>query len=271
MSIFNNGVEVLQGLGLTSCQAKIYLALCHVGCLEAKTISKHTSIARQDVYRITSDLEHLGLIKKVISRPTKFRATPLEKGISFLLKQKHKELDTIESKTESLLTEFDFSNEEQATEKPEFVWVPGKEAFLDEMENAIENTQTSIDMLSSYKRFSNISIFSEALEKAWSRGVKCRIIIGEPEKSRAAEKIFDFLTKGSCTKVRFIPSTPETVMNIYDQNEILLITNPNARIAESPALWSNNQSLVSGMQKYFTFLWTEALKKPKYNIDSEQD
>lgn len=265
----NHGVEVLQGLGLTSCQAKIYLALCHFGSLDAKTISKNTSIARQDVYRVTADLEGLGLSEKVISRPTKFRAVPLEKGVSFLLKQKHKEIETIEVQTQSLLNAFDSSKEEKITEKPEFVWIPGKEAFLDEMQNAIKKTQKSINILSSYKRFSNISIFSEALEKAWSRGVKCRIIIGNPEKSRAAEEIFKFISKGSCNEVRFIPSNPETVMNIYDQNEILLITKPNTRITESPALWSNNPSLVSGMKNYFTCLWATAQKKPTYTLDKE--
>ena len=186
-----------------------------------------------------------------------------------MLKQKQKELDTIELKTQSLLNEFDPSNEEQGTEKPEFVWVPGKEAFLYKMQNAIENAQTSIDIVSSYKRFSNISIFSEALEGAWTSGVKCRIIMDKPEKSRAAEKNLKFLSKYSCCEVRFIPSAPETVMNIYDQKEILLITNPNARITESPALWSNNHSLISGMQNYFTCLWAKALEKPWYNINGE--
>ena len=270
MPVFNHGLEVLQGLGLTSCQAKIYLALCHFGVLDAKTISKHTSIARQDVYRVTADLETLGLIKKVICRPTKFRAIALEKGVTFLLKQKHNELDTIETESKSLLSKFDCSNKEETTEKPEFVWVPGKETFLDEMQNAIANAQTSIDILSSYKRFSNISLLSEAFEKAWSRGVKFRIIIGEPERSRASEAIFKFLSKSASTEVRFIPSTPETVMDIYDKKEILLITKPNTRMTESPALWSNNPSLVSGMQKYFTCLWDKAQKEPTYTNNNDK-
>ena len=260
----------MQGLGLTACQAKIYLMLCHFGCLDAKNISKHTSIARQDVYRVTADLENLRLIEKVISRPTKFRAMPLEKGVSFLLKQKQNELDTIESKTKSLLDKFDSNNEEQFTVNSEFVWVPGKEAFFYKMLTAIEKSQTSIDIVSSYKRVSNISIFSDALEAAWTRGVKCHIIMEEPEKSRAAEKTLKFLTKHSGCAVRFIPSAPESVMNIYDQKEILLVTDPKARLVESPALWSNNSSLISGMHHYFSCLWTAAQKKAANNINGKQ-
>jgi len=270
MSSTTKGVEVLQGLGLTLCQAKIYLALCRFGCLDAKTISKDTHIARQDVYRVIADLEKSRLVEKVINRPTKFRAIPLKKGISFLLKQKHKELSIITSQTKSLLDQFNHSNEQLLTEKAEFVWVPSKEAVLYKIQNAIENAQSSINLVSSYERISKISMFSEALERAWSRGVKCRIIIDKPEKSRASDEILNFLSKDVCCKVKFLPSSPETVMTIYDRKEILIFTDPNARLSESPALWSNNPSLISGMQNYFTILWTTALEEPAYHIDDEQ-
>ncbi|PVX24406.1 MAG: hypothetical protein CW716_10135 [Candidatus Bathyarchaeum sp.] len=270
MSTSNRGVEVLQGLGLTLCQAKIYLTLCHFGCLDAKTISKNTHIARQDVYRITADLERSRLIEKVISRPTKFKAIPLKKGATFLLEQKHRELNTITSKVKRLLDEFNANKEEQLTEKAEFVWVPSKEAIIYKIQNSIENAQSSINIVSSYKRISKISMFSEALKGAKDRGVKCRIIIDRPEKSRAATKILNFLSKDICCEVRFLPSPPETVMNIYDGKEILIITDPNARLSESPALLSNNPSLISGMQNFFTILWTTALEEPEYNIDSEE-
>ena len=267
MSTSNKGVEVLQDLGLTQCQAKIYLTLCRLGCLDAKTISRNTHIARQDVYRVITDLESSRLVEKVISRPTKFKAIPLKKGVSFLLKQKQKELSTIKSQTESLLDNFNPSNDELVTEKTEFVWVPSKEAIIYNIQNAIEKAQSSINIVSTYKRISKISVFSEALEGAWSRGVKCRIIMDKPEKSRASDEILNFLSKDNRCKVRFLPSAPETVMTIYDQKEILLITDPTARLSESPALWSNNHSLISGLGDYFIILWTTALKVPIYNID----
>jgi sugar-specific transcriptional regulator TrmB len=270
MSSSNKGVEVLQGLGLTQCQAKIYLSLCRFGCLDAKTISKDTHIARQDVYRVIADLEKSRLVEKVINRPTKFRAIPLKKGISFLLKQKHKELSIIASQTKDLVDQFNRSNEQLLTEKAEFVWVPSKEAVLYKIQEAIENAQSSINLVSSYERISKISMFSEALEGAWSRGVKCRVIIDKPEKSRASDEILNFLSKDASCKVRFLPSPPETVMTIYDRKEILIFTDPNARLSESPALWSSNLSLISGMQNYFTILWTTALEEPTYHTDDEQ-
>jgi len=270
MSSSNKGVDVLQGLGLTQCQAKIYLSLCRFGCLDAKTISKDTHIARQDVYRVLADLEKERLVEKVINRPTKFRAIPLKNGISFLLKQKQKELSIITSQTKSLVDQFNRSNEQLLTEKAEFVWVPSKEAVLYKIQESIKNAQSSINLVSSYERISKISMFSEALEGAWSRGIKCRIIIDKPEKSRASDEILNFLSKDDSCKVKFLPSPPETVMTIYDRKEILIFTDPKARLSESPALWSSNLSLISGMQNYFTILWTTALEEPTYHTDDEQ-
>ena len=268
--IINQEVDVLIDLGLTHCQARVYLCLCHSGFLDAKSISKYTSIARQDIYRITADLESLGLIEKIISQPTLFCALPIEKGVNFLLNRKRKELSKIESSTKSLLNNFEFNSTKQLTEKPKFVLVPGKEILLDKIRDSIENAQRTMDSVNSYRRLSNISIFSEALERAWSRGVKCRFIIDKPEKDIVAKKILDFLTKSQCCEVRFIPHAPETVMTIYDQREIFIFTNPDARMSESPALWSNNSSLICGMRDYFTSLWITALEKPEYNINGGQ-
>lgn len=269
--VISQEVEVLTDLGLTSCQAKVYLCLCHSGSLDAKTISKHTSIARQDIYRITTNLETLGLIETIIFRPTLFRALPIEKGVKFLLNRKQKELNETETKTKTLLKNFEEHNTTTLiAEKQKFVFVSGKEALIDKITESTKNTQNTIDSVNSYERLSNIFIFSEALEKAWSRGVKCRFIMNKPEQDAAAKKVLDFLTKHPNCQVKFIPRAPETVMTLHDQKEIFLFTNPNARMAESPALWSNNPSLISGMRDYFTIQWITALDKPEYITDDGQ-
>ena len=52
-------VQTLIDLGLTSLQARIYLALYQTGTSEAATISKVTKVARSDVYRTMYKLQQL--------------------------------------------------------------------------------------------------------------------------------------------------------------------------------------------------------------------
>jgi sugar-specific transcriptional regulator TrmB len=68
-------------LGLTSLQAKTYLALVTLGKANVQTIAKASNVARQDVYQVMPTLQKLGLGEKIIAKPIIYEATP--KGRSF--------------------------------------------------------------------------------------------------------------------------------------------------------------------------------------------
>ena len=263
-------VEVLKDLGLTLCQAKVYLALCRFEILDAKTVSKYAGVPRPDVYRITSELIQLGLIEKVISRPTNFRAIPVDKVTSILLRRRKEETCRLESNTRGFLEKFKTNNKEVQFGKTEFVLVPKNEAVVERVRSLIDNAQRTIDIVSSWKRFSRFLSFAEVIEKAWSKGVKSRIIVEIPEKGRASDLVLNFCEKSTFCEVRFVPSPPQTVMSIYDKKEILIALDPKTVLSGSPALWSSNCSLLMAIQDYFDILWLTSLKDPLYNLDVEQ-
>lgn len=263
-------IEVLKGLGLASTRARVYLALCHFGISDIKSISDITGIARQDIYRITSDLIQLGLVEKVVSHPTGFRAIPIEVGVHFLLEKRQKELSTLESQTKSLLENFTSNNKKLDIEKKwcaQFVLVPSKEALIYRLKKAIGNTQTSIDVSTSWKRFKFACYrLSEELEKAWSREVNGRAIIDATKE--ADLDILKSYWKSPIAKIRFVQSPPKTVMAIYDQREVFIYIEPAADFTGSPALWSNNPSVVAMAGDFFENLWNTATESSEYNLDS---
>jgi hypothetical protein len=55
-----------------------------------------------------------------------------------------------------------------------------------------------------------------------------------------------------------------------DEKEVFIIAEPTVELSESPALWSNNSSLVNIVEDYFEILWMTALEKPEYSINSNQ-
>ena len=57
-------IQTLMAFGLTSLQAKTYLALAKLGKADVKTIAKVSKVARQDIYRIMPTLQKWGLEKK---------------------------------------------------------------------------------------------------------------------------------------------------------------------------------------------------------------
>jgi hypothetical protein len=59
---------------------------------------------------------------------------------------------------------------------------------------------------------------------------------------------------------------PKTVMVKYDNKETFIFTKPNAELKNSPALWSNDPSIISMAEDYFDILWITAMEEPNYTI-----
>ena len=83
----NNGIDILTKLGLTRRNAETYIVILSLDQPTAKAIAEMLQIARSEVYRATNELQKLGLIKKIISNPTTFRATLIADAIKILIEQ----------------------------------------------------------------------------------------------------------------------------------------------------------------------------------------
>ncbi|MCW4046607.1 MAG: hypothetical protein NWE99_03470 [Candidatus Bathyarchaeota archaeon] len=257
--------EALTQLGLTFLESKIYLTLCTHGSLSTKTISKLAKMSQPDTYRVLAKLQEKGLIEKLIDRPARFKVLPINESLSFMLKTKKNEYSKLEAKTKLIVRSLEEKSALKAPETgdAEFVLIPPGEAIVNRIRNALEKAERSIDLYLSWKRFTyGITIaFPESLEKAMDRGVKLRIVLESPKKEEDLEKVMQFINQRPCCEIRFFPSSPKTVIGLYDKREAFIIVNPKETLPESPALWSNNQSLISVIQDYFEILWLTAIEK----------
>src|SRR5665647_2316714 len=75
LTINREEIGVLESLGLSSIQAKAYLALTRLGRAKAGEIGKNAGVARQDVYRVLDKLQESGLIEKIVCSPTEYVPT----------------------------------------------------------------------------------------------------------------------------------------------------------------------------------------------------
>jgi sugar-specific transcriptional regulator TrmB len=80
MFIEEDEIRLLEDVGFTKTQAKLYMTLLGFEETDGRTISAKAKIPRQEVYRTLDELEKKGLVEKVISSPYKFKATPLDLG-----------------------------------------------------------------------------------------------------------------------------------------------------------------------------------------------
>ena len=256
-------VQTLTRLGLTSIQARVYLALASSGISTAKTISKNSQVARPEVYRIMPTLEKLALVERIISTPCKFRANSMQDAVSVLIERRIKETSELQAITREMLKKFKYNNTRTALEKDEsqFILIPQKEAAIERRRKTIENAQKSIDVVNSWKMFPITAFtYAEEIMKALQRGVKIRVITQKPKDKKAIPEIVREFRETLNLKVRYVPTPPPAVLSVYDKKEALMTTSATADLGKSDVLWSNNPCLLEVFQHYFKTLWMTAIE-----------
>lgn len=271
--IQDDDVEVLTSLGLTVLQARVYLALIKSGSSTIKEISKNAGIARQDLYRITSELQQLGLAEKVIALPTEFRPIKLTDGLSILLQRLHLKAAETRKKTLELMERH---KERGAKAKPDereplFIMIPEKEAVAQRTIEALNNAETSMVSIISWKKFSTLMLNARKfkLRKALKRGVKLRFITEKPEDEKQMPKIVEFCRKKYPFEVKYLLTPPPAHIGLFDEKEVFINTSTKDGLTETPLLWSNSPSLASVVNDYFEILWLTAMEKPKLNNNTK--
>ena len=83
----DQAVEGLKGLGLTTYEARVFIALQKLGHGAASEISEVADVPRSQVYGAADGLEERGLVETQQSTPTVYRPVPLEQARKHLLDQ----------------------------------------------------------------------------------------------------------------------------------------------------------------------------------------
>jgi len=251
-------IQTLKGLGLTLLQAKTYLALATLGKADAKTISKASNLARQDIYRIMPTLQKIGLAEKIIAKPTMYKATPIKEGLSILLQIRKEETAELQKKTRKLLNNFQKNNIiTTLQEDSQFIFVSARTKFVKRLEKATHVAQASIDFIGPWKSFKALLFYAlQDLKKAIKKSVKIRMITEKSETEESISKAAQALKKNLLFEVRYISAPAPIGMMIFDKKELNLSVSDK----EWPSLWSNNPNIVKLATGYFDNMWNKAEK-----------
>lgn len=259
-------ILTLTRLGLTSNQAKVYLALFRAGLSTAKTISKNSGVARPDVYRVMATLEKLGLIEKIISAPYKFRAISIHDAFAILMDRRVKETSELQETTREILKKFENNNARTALKEDETRFsLFSEQVAVRRKGKTLENVQRSFDVVTSRRNpHSVIFINMKKIAEDLQRGVKIRVIIDKPDEEKLVLDVIKHLKKYSTFKMRYLPNATKALMSIYDKKEAWVCTCTHPVLEKCPTLWTNNPCLLSILQDYFEMMWLTALEfKPE--------
>jgi sugar-specific transcriptional regulator TrmB len=262
MLIHEEYIQVLVKLGLTHTQAKVYITLLCLKSATARNIQKYSNVARQDVYRILSELEDKDLIEKIIAKPSMFRSAPPNEAVSILIHRRREESNQLRKEAIQHFRNFELDcvGTIPLDSASKFILLSKNETnpktHKDKLGKAVDNARKNVMWLINF-HFLNQVLFNDGrkLEKAVKRGVKFKFIVnGMPNGEKFEPDLGSVLENADHFKVRWSRSIFQAGVLLVDENEVFCRLGNDA---ESHVLWSTNPNFVAMLKEYFNMKWKE--------------
>ncbi len=259
---------MLTELGLTSSEATVYLNLSKLKDPEAKALYKITDIARQDVYQVLSELQELGLVERILTKPLRFRATPIANAIAILNRRQVSKNSELHNKALKL---FSCSEQWERTQESDFhePFFELRNIYLDDprVKDAIRNAKVKIRLLDKNMNWPVFHSYINEWTYTLNKGVKIEVLNEFVTNRQTEPKFIEALMKEDF-QIKYSKSLPSGALLLFDDKELAIWEGSKpkhvSKSASKKALWSNHHGLIQIASTYFELYWKTAspLEKP---------
>jgi len=270
-----DSARVLAEFGLTPYEAKVYLSVYKHGLTTASNIAKVAKIRREEVYRTLPKLERAGLVERVLGRPTKVRALPIEDVLSILIARKeedaNREIRKLVSKKTELLDMFEKEPLESKyiEDKTHFTLISEKDAIEKRIMLLIRKARRSIDFVDTFENaFRFVLSFADELLAAKKRNIEIRIITECPDNVNLIPDALKKHVPEDSFDIRYFEDLPGNYI-LFDGNQALITTSARSAIPDGRCLWTDDPSLVGIVQKDFDKLLQESFDWKSLKVTSD--
>ena len=258
-------IEGLRKFGLSTNQAKIYLAILRSGHASVSDISKATGIPREDIYRrILPKLESVGLVTRLLGSTIKVTAVPPESALGILSGKAEQMVIEMKQAKDGILELLQEPQNINVEENDEIEVILKKACCISKYSSIYDRAQKKLDLIFGAEKNTGymFSVIAEGLEKAIKQKISIRII-GE---SREKGIILNFLKSlpsiaqnPHAAKVRFSDSLTYHCA-LADDHEAL-VSLKTLGLQQVDGFWTNNRTMVGILKRDYNRLWRSASKE----------
>ncbi|MFW9909676.1 MAG: MEDS domain-containing protein [Candidatus Thorarchaeota archaeon] len=265
MTLLEDSAKLLSEFGLTYYEAIVYITALKIGVTTASRIAKQANIRREEVYRTIPKLEKIGLIERILGRPAKVKALPLQDGLNTLFEMKEEEtsheLRQLLSKKEEVLKKYNqvFQNQKNEEEQSHFVLISEKDVLTRKVTSAITNAKKSVDFVDSFENaFRFILSYGDVLKIAKKKNVDVHILTECPDEIGLIPEYLKKQIPQNSFTVRYSENIPSRYI-LFDKNQAMITTSAGNSFSDGQCLWTNSPSLVGIIQRDFEEQFRDAL------------
>jgi sugar-specific transcriptional regulator TrmB len=253
--------KLLSNFDLNKNEINVFLFLARFGGQKASRVSENLGITRSETYKILRRLESQGIILRLVQKPYKYIAIPLEDIFDMFIQKKYHHVQKIEVQKEKLVEKWAMFNKPadlnvkgmvfQVLEGTNQIYIKIKE-MLNESNDHFTMAVSDDILLWLY----NTPLFEIIEERNKSENkVECKLVSNNSDitqfvLSNVAKEAFDFNLVDDWSIPGFL---------VADGKEIILLIRNG--IEELYAMWTNYDSLVSSNEMLFSMIWDANIKK----------
>ena len=256
----DENTDLLLGLGLSLNQARVYLAILKLEKTTVGQVAKFSKVRREDVYRVIPSLEKMGLIERLLGKPTEVRATLIPNSLSSLVTEEKNRAEERLSGMRSMVQKLSLKDWKQPIpgEESIYILIAEKKAILSKISELINNSENEVGLIADKGLIAQVlAHFPDEHKHAIKKGSQIRLIFeGEGPDVLLKEKVRKLIGSASVTVKFHREALNHFIMS--DDKEALITTSKESSLGESPSLWTNNSNLIGVLRTSFESDWKKA-------------
>jgi sugar-specific transcriptional regulator TrmB len=256
----DENTDLLLGLGLTLNQAKVYLAILKLEKTTVGQVAKFSKVRREDVYRLLPVLEKMGLIERLLGKPTEIRATLISDSLTLLVAEEKNRSDERLTGMRNMVQKLSLKDWKQPPlgEESIYILIAEKKAILAKTSELIRNSRKEVALIADKTRIMPVlAQFSDEYRLAMKKGAQVRLLFeGENPDDMLKGKVKKLIS-GVSVHIKF-HRDPLNHFIMSDDKEALITTSKQSGLGESPSLWTNNGNLIGVLRTGFESDWKKA-------------
>jgi len=244
---------------LSKNEVKVYLFLARCGSQKVQQIAESIGIHRTEAYKILRSLEAEGLIARILEKPMKFAALPLESVLESLIEERRGRIIQLEQRKKELLEMWRSlpAVEEFSSHKETLQVIEGKRQVMVKVSELLNSSEAEFQAVVSDNEMAWLfnNLFFEDLDDLMKkRSFDVRMMTQHSpistyiiDKTDMCNMDFAFLRR--CNQPSFF---------IADDKQILLLMNNDEN--KLLAMWTNYEAVVASFRNLFEHLWKNQTK-----------
>jgi sugar-specific transcriptional regulator TrmB len=256
----DENTDLLLGLGLSLNQARVYLAILKLEKTTVGQVAKLSKVRREDVYRVLPSLEKMGLIERLMGKPTEIRATLISNSLTSLVTDEKNRSEERLSDMRNMVQKLSLKDWKQAPpgEESIYILIAEKKAILAKTAELINNSEKEVGLIADKLIITQVlAHFSDEHKHAIKKGAQIRLIIERESPDILLKEKVKKLIGNTSVSVKFHHEALNHFI-MSDDKEALITTAKESGLGDSPSLWTNNSNLIGVLRTGFESDWKKA-------------